>query len=121
MLMAGHQPHEQQDTGGNHACPVFSIDPDCHVSQGHRQCMTAVGDSGCGPRDALSSLAVSTHCAAGQPEPLALDERGKPLHVLHQCCVEQRHVDADGADSVVRWAALSTHRRRQAMRGNSAA
>ncbi|KAL4426214.1 hypothetical protein ABPG77_009829 [Micractinium sp. CCAP 211/92] len=40
--------------------------------------------------------------STGQPEPLALDERGKPLHVLHQCCVEQRQVDADGADSVVR-------------------
>lgn len=40
--------------------------------------------------------------STGQPEPLALDERGKPLHVLHQCCVEQRQVDDEGVDSVVR-------------------
>lgn len=57
------------------------------------------------PAAAVTMLALPS-LAAGQPEPLALDERGKPLHVLHQCCVEQRQVDADGADSVVRWAAL---------------
>ncbi|KAL4436506.1 hypothetical protein ABPG75_003645 [Micractinium tetrahymenae] len=40
--------------------------------------------------------------STGQAEPLALDERGKLLHVLHQCCVEQRQVQDDGTDSVVR-------------------
>lgn len=39
---------------------------------------------------------------AGQAEPLALDAAGKPLTLLHQCCVEQRAVGEDGADSVVR-------------------
>ena len=38
----------------------------------------------------------------GEPEPLALDERGKPLTLLQQCCVEQRAVGDDGEDAVVR-------------------
>ncbi|KAI3427301.1 hypothetical protein D9Q98_010220 [Chlorella vulgaris] len=38
----------------------------------------------------------------GEPEPLALDADRKAVTLLHQCCVEERVVDAEGLDSVVR-------------------
>ncbi len=44
---------------------------------------------------------------AGEPEPLALDADRKAVTLLHQCCVEERVVDAEGVDSVVRWVAAS--------------
>ncbi|PRW05930.1 hypothetical protein C2E21_9382 [Chlorella sorokiniana] len=57
----------------------------------------------CGVTNGLWCGITSAHSPfSGQAEPLALNAAGKPLTLLHQCCVEQRAAGEDGTDSVVR-------------------
>ena len=74
-------------------------------SQWHGGAATAATPSCCQLPHRLSCPPF-TSSPAGQAEPLALDAAGKPLALLHQCCVEQRAVGEDGADSVVRCVGL---------------